>query len=404
MTSQIVLGLGYGDEGKGMITDYLCSNADNPLVIRFSGGHQAGHTVVYNGMRHIFSSFGSGTLRGAATYWSQYCTFAPAEMMTEHEHLLSLGVTPTLYVDALAPVTTFYDVAYNRLLERSRGEGRHGSVGTGFGCTVERHQTPCKLHAMDIEHPAVLRQKLDAIKKYYSDRALSDGLLFSDNWDDYREAFLRYVDRSRSVVTIVVEEEFLRTRAESATFVFEGSQGILLDMDYGFFPHVTRANTTGRNAIAMILRAGLSLPEVVYVTRCYQTRHGAGWMSNEEKLPSLIDNPNETNVHNEWQGSLRRGLLDLDLINYALQCDRNHTFGCTRSLAITCLDQIGENIPYTVNTEQRILDRAGTTDQVRIMEMVNPLDIDEPRRVLLGYSEDSAGICDARAEPEIRQH
>ncbi|HSY75885.1 MAG TPA: adenylosuccinate synthetase, partial [Bacteroidia bacterium] len=65
----IVVGLGYGDESKGSTTAFLCQQGSNPLVIRYCGGHQAGHTVIYSGKRHVFSNFGSGTLQGAPTYW-----------------------------------------------------------------------------------------------------------------------------------------------------------------------------------------------------------------------------------------------------------------------------------------------------------------------------------------------
>jgi len=84
----IVVGLGYGDEGKGLTTDFLCGQSKFPLVIRFNGGHQAGHTVVTkDGVRHVFSSFGAGTLRNAPTYWSRYCTFSPAYLLYELESL-----------------------------------------------------------------------------------------------------------------------------------------------------------------------------------------------------------------------------------------------------------------------------------------------------------------------------
>ena len=90
MMKKAVIGLGCGDCGKGITTDYLCSQAKNPLVVRFSGGQQAGHTVVYNGMRHTFSNFGSGTLRGAPTFWSKYCTMDPIGIKNEHSVLHAL--------------------------------------------------------------------------------------------------------------------------------------------------------------------------------------------------------------------------------------------------------------------------------------------------------------------------
>ena len=81
MGNSVVIGLGFGDEGKGLVTNYLSSPSS--LVCRFSGGHQAGHTVIENGKRHVFSNYGAGPLKGAPTYWSQFCTFEPIGFLKE---------------------------------------------------------------------------------------------------------------------------------------------------------------------------------------------------------------------------------------------------------------------------------------------------------------------------------
>ena len=81
--NSIVIGAGFGDEGKGNMVNYLCKNSEKPLVIRFNGGHQMGHMCVVNEMRHIFSNFGSGSLVGAPTYISEYCTVDPVGTKNE---------------------------------------------------------------------------------------------------------------------------------------------------------------------------------------------------------------------------------------------------------------------------------------------------------------------------------
>ena len=80
---KIVIGLGYGDEGKGRTVDYLCSQNPNSIVVRFSGGQQAGHTVMTNGIKHIFSNYGAGTLQGCPTYISEHATIYPLTMLME---------------------------------------------------------------------------------------------------------------------------------------------------------------------------------------------------------------------------------------------------------------------------------------------------------------------------------
>ena len=133
--------------------------------------------------------------------------------------------------------------------------------------------------------------------------------------------------------------------------IFEGSQGILLDMDFGIFPNVTRSNTTSKNALEIIQRNSLNIPEIIYITRAYQTRHGNGWMSNESDKIN-VSNPLETNVTGEWQGHFRKGLLDFDMINYAMQSDNNFSDGLVKHIAVTCCDQLEGNLKAICDGKQ----------------------------------------------------
>ena len=358
MKTSIVIGLGFGDEGKGLTTDYLCRRAATPLVVRFNGGHQAGHTVVADdGRRHVFSSLGSGTLQGVPTYWSAYCTFYPPGFLAEYKALAEKGVQPRFYLDALSPVTTFYDVLFNRAQERSRNP--HGSCGLGFGVTIERTEAAVSLYAKDLFEEGVLRARLDAVSAWY-DRKIKDAgnALLSAYYYDYdleaiREQFIQSVQACAGLVQLVEERAFFEELKKKgyASIAFEGAQGILLDMDYGFFPHVTRSYTSSRNALELIERNGLPAPEVYYISRTYQTRHGAGPMTNENLKPQLCHTERETNVFNDWQGGFRTAVLDIDLLRYALACDNTWSKGLRKSLVLTCLDQTGNMIAATVDGE-----------------------------------------------------
>ena len=335
MQTKIVIGLGYGDEGKGVTTDALCRRAERPLVVRFSGGHQAGHTVVSpDGRRHVFSNFGAGTLSGAATFWSRHCTFNPVGFAAERAALVRLGVEPNFFVDPLAPVTTPYDVLYNRHLERGQ---RHGSCGLGFGATVARHEGPAKLHAMDLLDDFVLGQKLPAVAAHYARL----GVVFEEErlaqlLDDFHRAVteVRSIQfGTRGLAQVLAEHNFDQV-------IFEGSQGLLLDQEVGYFPHVTRAYVSTKNALELLQKCGLPAPEVYYVTRAYQTRHGNGPLTNEHLKPLLRETPEETNVFNEWQGEQRRSLLDVNQLRFALTADAAYSYGLPRHLVVTCLDQL----------------------------------------------------------------
>jgi adenylosuccinate synthase len=112
----------------------------------------------------------------------------------------------------------------------------------------------------------------------------------------------------------------------------------MLDMEHGIFPHVTYANTTSKNALEVLKTIGLDNIVIYLVTRCYQTRHGNGWMSNQDLL-WLKNTQEEINVTGEWQGEFRKGELDYDLLNYAIDTEAVYSRGIPRKLVVTCLDQ-----------------------------------------------------------------
>lgn len=352
MPSHVVLGLGFGDEGKGLVTDLLSYQHSNALVIRFCGGHQAGHTVVDSaGNRHVFSSFGAGTLRNVPTYWSSFCTFSPDAAVKEYEKLVSLGKIPLLFVDKLALVTTFYDLLFNRLLEKSRTP--HGSCGVGFGTTIERNERFCKFFVQDLLHPAIAKVRLKVVRQYYENQLviLSQALqeeFYSYSEQDITDTFLANVEDVLRFTKVVSERDFFE-KSSFENYIFEGAQGILLDMDFGFFPNVTRSSTTSKNALSLIKNNHLPKPEIYYVTRAYQTRHGAGYMTNESLPLKLQLTGEETNVFNPYQGAFRKSVLDIDLLNYALDCDKNYSQAAKNHLVLTCLDQMGETLTITEN-------------------------------------------------------
>jgi len=344
------LGLGYGDEGKGLATDYFCRTSVKPLVIRFNGGHQAGHTVTtIDGLSHVCSNFGSGTLRGVPTYWSSYCTFSPAYFLDEFRQL---PVNPLIYIDNQCPVTTHYDVLYNRAIETSRGKNRHGSCGVGFGATVIRHNyDSLKLKVEDIFKPEIHKRKLSNIREYYKKKINAETVFEFEAFDHDREDVLAlgYVDKlleliAEKTITIVNEKQMFKNESWQ-TFIFEGAQGILLDIESGVYPYVTKSNTTSKNALEMLRRnfSPSIRKEICYVTRAYLTRHGAGPFDYNESDLLLANAATETNTYNPYQGEFKTGYLSLDLLNKSLKIDEQYVNDLNKSLIITCLDQVDSN-------------------------------------------------------------
>lgn len=346
MKADIVLGLGWGDEGKGITTDYLCrQNPLGSIVVRFSGGHQCGHTVMDNGIKHVHSNFGSGTLRGIPTYISEYCTIYLNTMMVEKAVLEEKGIEiKRMAVHPLAKITTPYDVAWNRINNKTLNDG---SCGLGIGATMNRNITSgYKLFAIDLMNKAIFKQKLNQIRLYYVNLIDSISHSFSEK-NEMLNAFNEIVYKELRFFMLALEKLPFKILDYSVLrgfnqIIFEGSQGILLDMDHGIFPNVTYANTTSKNALEICkkIQDCRIIPHIYYVTRCYQTRHGNGWMSSENSPIELINNKEEINVHNEFQGSFRIRELDYDLLNYAIYVDKIYSSNlATNNLVVTCLDQ-----------------------------------------------------------------
>ena len=347
MEVKIVVDLGFGDSGKGITTDYLASRCLRPgIVIRFSGGQQAGHTVQIGDTKHTYSTFGSGTGRRLPTYLSEYCTFYPPNALNEYIILTDKGLYPSLYMHPLTRLTCYWDVAWGRLRERIYN---HGSCGIGVGATMSRQeQSPYKLHVCDLLHESVLQQKLTAIGRYYGDKVRD--LNCSEDMVKY---FHLQADMEKERFTQAIGSAFIRHLVpyriktydilrHFSTLIFEGSQGIMLDMEHGIFPNVTYSYTTSRNAIEICKKLDiiqLGNIDVYYVTRCYTTRHGNGWFPEVSSV-ELVNNKDEHNTWNEWQQNFRTGELDYNLLKYAIEVDAAY---CPKHyhkhLVVTCLDQ-----------------------------------------------------------------
>lgn len=353
MKINIICGLGFGDEGKGATVNWLAKKNSKSLVIRMNGGHQVGHTVVNNGVNHVFSNFGSGTFQNCHTYWSEYCTVNPMGVYKEGLVLEKLGLIPKNIYNANAMITTPFDVFKNQKLEKINNRG---SVGVGFGQTIQRNEDYFNLYARDLLYPSIRDAKLNNIQNLYYQMKYNSNdndnpNTFTNRMKKIMDDFIIACDNLIENYPIINHINEVLDELPYYDIIFEGGQGILLDQHYGFFPNVTRSNTTSKNAFEIINNSDLNKIKEIntyYITRAYQTRHGNGYMTNENLDKSFIkDNPNETNISGGFQGEFRKSVLDLDLLNYAISCDKFHNLDSIKNLVITCLDQVPDKFPVT---------------------------------------------------------
>lgn len=338
--NKAVIDLGFGDGGKGRVVDFLASISDEKtLVIRYSGGHQSAHQVVVeDNVSHVFSQFGSGTLQGKPTYYSKYCTVEPFGLVREFNELVNKNFNPIIYIDGKCPVTTPYDVTGNISLDSIT---KHGTCGVGFGETLKREDNFYSLLFEDILNPTVLKIKLKLISDYY----INNGTLESD--------VIKFIKVCSLLSEYMDDNEYINLTYDiplhlsNYNLIFESSQGLLLDQNFGFFPHVTRSSVGSKN----ILNLTDHIDELYLVTRAYQVRHGNGPMTNTDKPHNIKENPVEKNVSDGIQGEFRKSILDLDLLEYSMNKDDYIRYHNNKILVITCMDLIVNNYMFTYRGE-----------------------------------------------------
>jgi adenylosuccinate synthase len=351
-TPKAVIGAGYGDEGKGLITDYLCSKHGADLVVRFNGGAQAGHTVqTPSGERLTFSQLGAGSFTGAATFLSEHFIVNPLLFFKELEMFDDyIRTIPEVFVDPRAIVTTPYDMLINQLVEDSRGSSRHGSCGVGINETVTRsladYSNKITFGLINEEEEFIKRVKW-VRDTWFPSRCFTLGIDAAKGADiiNNDNIFTNFIMDAQSMASgCAIEEPDYFHGANQ--IVFEGAQGLLLDQDYGLRPHVTRSNTGIPNVISILNEMNIDHLDVTYVTRSYLTRHGAGPLEHElTGLPykNVFD---PTNIPNAYQGSLRYSYLDINQLAAAINHDLSSDLmgiSVSSNIAITCLDQVGDS-------------------------------------------------------------
>jgi len=299
MIARVVIGANFGDEGKGLVTDWLCSQGAG-MVVRFNSGAQAGHTVVTPEVeRHVFRHIGSGTFCGVPTFLSQFFICNPILFAEERRQLIELGFHPEVYAHPECLVTTFADMLINQAKELARGDKRHGSCGVGGHETVCRSKIPeLKITMADLWNGGTrLESQLAEICGTYARYRCGAAIESPDGIAAFIECCQ---DFAQFVNPLGI--------GQCKDPVFEGAQGLLLDQDNKeFFPHVSHSHTGMKNVEALCAQAGITQKEIWYVSRSYLTRHGAGPLPREDSALSFAD---ETNHKNRFQGALRFAALD----------------------------------------------------------------------------------------------
>lgn len=355
---KIVIGANYGDEGKGLLTRYFAKQVNNPIIIFHNGSAQRGHTVDYNPQfRHVYHHFGCGTADGVPTFFADSFWIHPMEFVREYCELAKDGIYPITYCDPYAPVVTPFDMLVDHATEAwiayERGEREYGSCGLGTWCAIEGRGYKNVFKIKDY-HEALTLENIDLLH-YMLEQSWNEccAQLIARKVDvdclpEYKDYFTPNSWKKKNLISHFIDDLcFFISKTQFMTFdqvynrfnmIFEGAQGLGLDMNVDSDWHTT-SNTGLTNPMNFLKNYNDFKAEVCYVTRSYATRHGLGEMENETiKKEINADMFDKTNVHNEFQGSLRYGYPeDKDMIS-RVNKDFNIAIGDARfnkSIAVT---------------------------------------------------------------------
>ena len=292
----VVVGTQWGDEGKGKVVDWLTDHAQG--VVRFQGGHNAGHTLVIKGVKTALQLIPSGIMReGVACYIGNGVVVDPAHMLGEIERLEGIGleVRSRLLVSESCPLILPFHVEVDRAREALRetsGAGKIGTTGKGVGPAYEDKVARRALRMQDLKHPerfaSRLRDLLDLHNFALGGYLHAKPLEFRPIFDDAMKA-------AEALKPLMGDVGYALHRAnrEGANLLFEGAQGTLLDVDHGTYPYVTSSNCVAGSAAAGAGVGPDMLDYILGITKAYTTRVGSGPFPTE--LP--IDEPGSVGYH-----------------------------------------------------------------------------------------------------------
>lgn len=364
---KVVIGGNFGDEGKGLMTDYFCSQAKGQKVvnIRYNGTCQAGHTVVRNGLRHVFSHIGSGSFNpNITTFLSSDFYVNPILFNEEYQKILNMGVKSDIKVDENAHVVLIFDILLNRLSELSRGLDKHGSCGLGLWEAILRERAGYSFVVSDFfDRPTELYKKIKGmLDNYYVPTYMKrfnktkedvyslvvESVPFYD--DLVISTYIDEIKKMLSIVEVCTEDSIINS---FDNFVFEGAQGLLLDWgNREYMPHLTASYTGLKNVVPMLKKFKINDTrlEICYVSRSYMTRHGVGKFNTEVENKEILGltEVDKTNVFNNWQGNIRYGYLDLELLKQSVDKDlaylEEYKGEYLKSLCITHLNETNKKL------------------------------------------------------------
>jgi adenylosuccinate synthase len=353
VSSTVIVGAQWGDEGKGKIVDLLAQQSD--VVCRYQGGPNAGHTIVAGGETFKIRQTPSGVISGKTSVIGAGCVVDPEVLLAELDELSARGIdTSVVVLSGNAHLIMPWHVAIDQASERRLGGLQIGTTRRGIGPAYADKASRIGIRVQDVLDPKILRQKIEvalAEKNLWLER------IYEAEPFDLEEVWRRTAAYADRLAPYVGDTSLLVDRAlrEGKEVLFEGAQATLLDLDHGTYPFVTSSNPIASGAATGVGIGPTRIDRVLGVSKAYVTRVGAG------PFPSEIEGPEQARLrelggeYGTVTGRERRcGWLDLVALRYAVRIN-----GMT-SLALTKLDVLSEFDELPVCVRYRLRDGSET--------------------------------------------
>ena len=349
MTTTVVLGAQWGDEGKGKVTDFFASEAD--FVVRFQGGNNAGHTIVVNEETIKLSLTPSGVLYPECTpVIASGCVIDMGVLSSELDMLEERNInTSKLKISSNAHLIMPYHKILDELIELRLGNNKIGTTKRGIGpCYADKIQRQ-GIRVQDLldedifveKVSSILKEKNEILEKIYNHKPLNLEAIIEE-FKPYENLVKKFMTDTSLLVSTAVRK--------GKKVLFEGAQGTLLDIDHGTYPFVTSSNTTAGNAAIGSGIGPLDINKIVGVTKAYISRVGTG--------PFITEQDNEIGEYLIKKGAeygtvtgrkRRCGWLDLVSLSYAVRVNSLTELFITKLDVLSGLEELKLNIAYEVN-------------------------------------------------------
>ena len=332
--NKAVIGLQWGDEGKGKIVDYLSEEFD--LVVRYQGGNNAGHTVLVDDIIYKLNLIPSGVIRGKDCYLGQGVVLDPQHFFSEYSKIKHKIHNPKVYLSSNISLILEHHKQLDKINESIlNGENKIGTTSKGIGPAYQDKVGRKSVKLYDLKSTNIIKEKLHSLKKFY-DPILESFNESKINIEKTAQDLLNFYD---SVKDLIVDNSYIKKEFKNKKILFEGAQGALLDLDHGSYPFVTSSNTISSN---IVIGSALQVDyQTIGIFKAYTTRVGNGPFPSElfDHIGEYIA---ETGVEfgTVTKRKRRCGWLDLVSLKYSCEINRVNELCMTKADVLNNLSQI----------------------------------------------------------------